>query len=337
MVKISIIIPVYNTAKFLRRCLDSVLNQTFTDWQAICVNDGSTDNSGEILAQYVAQDSRFVIINQENSGQSHARNVGTVASNGEYIIYLDSDDFVHPQLLEIVYHMMNAHSADMLSFGYDVRFYRRLTMLLKHGINIDGILPDSRNKVYNLHRIPYFITNNILAHSTERNHTWFSWRPVRRHCYPVLCMYRRKLIENLLFIRGIIFEDFPWWSAVMLRRPRTVMIRTPLYFYMPNATSSLNSSRARRMIESVAVGLRSAYDVVNKYATPSEYKRFNKEFLWPFAIILMRKVRDLDNDTDKNVARDALRKLYDTGMFDMTTSRRARRYINRIRRFIAEN
>ena len=103
MPAISIIIPMYGVEKYLRRCLDSVLNQTFTDWQAICVDDGSPDKSGEIAEEYAKRDKRFVVIHKENGGLSDARNAGMPHATGDYILYIDSDDFIHPQTLEIAY------------------------------------------------------------------------------------------------------------------------------------------------------------------------------------------------------------------------------------------
>ncbi|MBQ2017344.1 MAG: glycosyltransferase family 2 protein, partial [Alphaproteobacteria bacterium] len=135
MPAISIIIPVYKVEKYLRRCLDSVLNQTFTDWQAICVNDGSPDNSAEILAEYAARDSRFVVVNKENGGLSDARNAGMPYANGEYIMYLDSDDFIHPQTMEIAYHLAQRDKSDIVSFTYD-RIYRP-QLMVRHVLKMD--------------------------------------------------------------------------------------------------------------------------------------------------------------------------------------------------------
>ena len=103
--KISIIIPMWGVEKYLRRCLDSVKNQTFTDWTAICVDDGSPDKSGEIAEEYAAKDKRFIVVHKENGGLSDARNAGMPYADGEYIMYLDSDDFIHPQTMEIAYNM----------------------------------------------------------------------------------------------------------------------------------------------------------------------------------------------------------------------------------------
>lgn len=114
--KISVIIPIYNVEKYLRRCLDSVKNQTFTDWQAICVDDGSPDNSGKIADEYAAKDKRFVVIHKENTGVSDTRNVGIKHAIGEYIHFMDSDD-----VLDIDYYekmLKNADDADIVCSGF---------------------------------------------------------------------------------------------------------------------------------------------------------------------------------------------------------------------------
>ncbi len=114
--EISIIIPVYNVQDYLEKCLDSVKNQTFKNWEAICVNDGSTDNSLEILQQYAEKDERFVIINQENDGVSSARNNGLNSARGKYIMFLDSDDFIHPQCMEIAHKTIIDTDSDVCDF-----------------------------------------------------------------------------------------------------------------------------------------------------------------------------------------------------------------------------
>ena len=97
--KFSIIIPAYNVAPYLRESLDSVLAQTHTNWEAICVDDGSSDGSGEILDEYAARDPRFKIVHQINEGVARAREVGLSAANGEWICWIDADDKVDPEFL----------------------------------------------------------------------------------------------------------------------------------------------------------------------------------------------------------------------------------------------
>ena len=100
---ISVIMPVYNVEQYLRRSIESVLNQTFKDFELICINDGSTDNSLEILNEYATKDPRIQIINQENAGLSCARNSGLEIVQGEYIAFIDSDDFYATNFLEVLY------------------------------------------------------------------------------------------------------------------------------------------------------------------------------------------------------------------------------------------
>ena len=98
----SIIIPVYNVERYLRDCLNSVLGQTCHEWEAICVNDGSTDGSKFILEEYAAEDPRIKVITKNNGGLSSARNVGLERAEGDYILFLDSDDWLEGRALEIL-------------------------------------------------------------------------------------------------------------------------------------------------------------------------------------------------------------------------------------------
>lgn len=115
--KISIIVPVYNTEKYLRRCLDSISAQTFTDWECICVDDGSPDDSGSILDEYAEKDGRFVIIHKENGGVSSARNAGLDIARGEWIAFCDSDDWVEKDWPEEQYTYTTGDDYDAVVCG----------------------------------------------------------------------------------------------------------------------------------------------------------------------------------------------------------------------------
>lgn len=116
MQKISVIIPVYNDGKYISETLDSVISQTFTDWEAICVNDGSTDNSLKILKQYAKKDSRIKIINQKNQGVIVARNNAIKKAISEYIFMLDGDDKIAPTTLEKTYKAIISGKGDIITF-----------------------------------------------------------------------------------------------------------------------------------------------------------------------------------------------------------------------------
>lgn len=115
----SIIVPVYNVAPYLRECLDSVLAQTFADWEVICVDDGSMDGSGAILDEYAKKDKRFTVIHQPNAGVGSARNAALDVANGAWVVFLDGDDIWSEKLLAVVTKMIGEHpSAQLFRFGF---------------------------------------------------------------------------------------------------------------------------------------------------------------------------------------------------------------------------
>ena len=114
--KFSLIIPVYNVAPYLRECLDSILAQIFTDWEAICVNDGSTDGSGGILDEYAARDVRFRVVHKENGGVSVARNLAIEKASGDYIGFVDADDAIARDWLLRAKEYIEANDADVVRF-----------------------------------------------------------------------------------------------------------------------------------------------------------------------------------------------------------------------------
>ena len=113
--KVSIIVPVYNTEKYLRPCLDSIQAQTFTDFEAILVDDGSTDRSGGICDEYATKDSRFVVVHKKNEGVAKARITAFEHSRGELITFIDSDDYVSPDYLYSLYKPAIDNNADIVS------------------------------------------------------------------------------------------------------------------------------------------------------------------------------------------------------------------------------
>ena len=118
---ISVIVPVYNTAPFLRKCLDSICDQTYRNLEIICINDGSTDSSAEILAEYATKDSRFIIINQENAGQAAARNKGLQLARGEWITGVDSDDYIEPDTYEYCINSISGNNeVKLIVFPFDI-------------------------------------------------------------------------------------------------------------------------------------------------------------------------------------------------------------------------
>lgn len=128
VIKVSVIVPIYNVKKYLRKCLDSILEQTFTDLEIICVDDGSTDGSGELLDEYVRRDERIRVIHKENTGYGHSMNVGLNAAKGEYIGIVESDDSIVPDFFETLYNAAKDNDLDIVKsecwFCWDSHSYR---------------------------------------------------------------------------------------------------------------------------------------------------------------------------------------------------------------------
>jgi glycosyltransferase involved in cell wall biosynthesis len=116
--KVSVIVPVYNSEEFIHRCIDSILAQTFTNFECILIDDGSTDNSLDICNQYHKTDNRFIVIHQQNSGVSAARNKGLEISRGQYICFIDSDDFAQNNMLEKLFTAISNSNTDVVVSGY---------------------------------------------------------------------------------------------------------------------------------------------------------------------------------------------------------------------------
>jgi glycosyltransferase involved in cell wall biosynthesis len=112
---VTIIVPVYNTEKYLNRCIDSIIDQSFRDIEILLINDGSEDNSLNILYEYANKDDRIKIVNQENKGLSAARNVGIKLAAGEYVLHVDSDDYIKPNMCEVMYNEAKKYNADIVT------------------------------------------------------------------------------------------------------------------------------------------------------------------------------------------------------------------------------
>jgi len=316
--KISIIIPMYNVEKYLPRCLDSVLNQTFTEWQAICVDDGSPDNSGKIAESYAARDERFVVVHKENGGLSDARNFGMQYALGDCILYIDSDDFIHPQTLEIAYNEIKKNKSDIVSFRYD-RFYRP-QLMVRHILHMDtdNVVPYGIKKRYDIDKIKSRTTTDVFELATERTHNKKNpnkkW--LIKHCQVWKNLYKKSLIKNIPFIKGIIFEDFPWWSMVMLQNPRVTVVPLPLYYYIPNFGGIVLSAKQLKMIKSLCIGIENAFVAYKNHASVYQMKQWQEKFLWFFVGKAFYKIKKLDNENDINEAKKYFIELNKIGLFD---------------------
>ena len=209
---ISIIIPVYNVENYLEECLKSVQSQTYTNIEVILVNDGSTDKSKLICERYCKEDRRFHLLNQENQGQSVARNMGVAASTGEFISFVDSDDIILPNYLETLMHYM-AEDVDIVESQFTVSKKKFL---------------DEKPK----EPMIFFEGDSQEAVKAVSNHT-LSVNPVTK-------LYRRTVVESVPYLEGIIFEDI--YSGVgMLKYIRKIVLLDYVgYYYRQHQSSTMH-------------------------------------------------------------------------------------------------
>ncbi len=227
MIKISVIIPVYNVEKYLRRCLDSVINQTFRDLEIICVNDGSTDGSAEILEEYKSKDARIILLNQENLGLSAARNTGLKIAKGEYIGFVDSDDWVELNFFEKLYEAAKKYNADAACSE------------IKR--------PHESGKIsFKLK----FTNEKVLS----RIHDKYFYNKVPRQCYVWNKIYRRSELERqkLTFKEGVMFEDVYFTPRFLYFSNKIVIVPGIFYNYWANNQSISRYMRDKNQIDLIA-------------------------------------------------------------------------------------
>ena len=182
--EISIIVPVYNVEKYLKRCIDSILNQSFTDFELILVYDGSTDNSGKIIDEYAIKDERIKVIHKENGGQGSARNRGLDIAKGNYIGFVDSDDWIHKDMYKCMYQIISEDNTDIVQVGHNT---------------VEEYTEDKR---CNINDINIICIDNIIEKFADCNS--FEILPL---IFPVNKLYKRRLWNNLRFPEGKFAED----------------------------------------------------------------------------------------------------------------------------------
>lgn len=204
MEQISVIIPVYNVQDFLRQCVDSVLQQTYPYTEIILVDDGSTDNSGQICDEYQKQYDKIVVIHKENGGLSDARNVGYAKATGEYVFFLDSDDWIEADALESLYDLAKQEHADVAVANYWYQYEDR--KVAANTMNQDMVL-DKTNAM-----------KTLLQNSLVKNFAWGK-------------LYRSEILKGLQFPVGKLFEDVYWTHLVFDRVTRIVVSKQELVHY----------------------------------------------------------------------------------------------------------
>lgn len=241
---ISIIIPVYNAERYIRRCIESVLSQTYKEIQVILINDGSTDNTLSILEEYSRSDSRIQLINKDNSGVSKTRNIGIDISDGEYIGFVDADDYLEPEMYEKLYNAIKKTAADVACCGYYQDFDT-----YKYEISVDDSLLADNKTYYELcgtsNILGQYFRQDIRSGIGDGN-----WNK----------LFRKDIISDIRYDNTLYCEDVDFQIKVFEKCKKVVCIKEMLYHYVDNSFSATK----KEFNDSKAGALNVVDDVLNR-------------------------------------------------------------------------
>jgi len=222
-ISVSVIVPVYNVEKFLKRCLDSLINQTLQNIEIICINDGSTDKSVEILEEYRKKDSRIIVINQKNQGLSVTRNNGIDIAKGEFISFVDSDDWIDFEFLEKLYNAAVKYGCDVACSG----------IIRLHKMHKKKHLQHSQTRV-----TENFSEKLELCDVPDKSYVWnkiYKTSELKKH--------------NLKFEPGMIYEDVMFTPQVLYLLRKLVTVPDVYYYYWRNTNSLVTQRNAQAIAD----------------------------------------------------------------------------------------
>ncbi|MGV3467190.1 MAG: glycosyltransferase family 2 protein [Heyndrickxia sp.] len=268
--KVSVVIPIYKVEKYLRRCINSVLNQTYSNIEIILVNDGSPDSCGEIADEYAERDKRIIVIHKENGGLSDARNSGLSYATGEYILFVDSDDWLDHQMIKKMMDICQHFKADAVQsafyYAYD-----------------DYLLFD--NRYYSQKHPPIILDNKSLMSELIINERVknFAWGK----------LLKTNKIKDLPFEKGVLFEDVYWAHKVMKRMNSYVIVNQPMYFYYQRKDSIVSTYTAKNL--DIIRGLQERHTFIERFypeLTEASYLGILKNCLIHYNLLAINRTKD---------------------------------------------
>lgn len=261
---VSVIIPIYNVEKYIEKCLDSVLCQTFTNLEIICVNDGTPDNSMELVEERAKADSRIVIVNQENGGLSRARNTGIRNATGKYIYFLDSDDYLAEDAIELLVSAAEEQEAEVVFFGAEPIFESEEIKEKQSGY------------------ITYYnrVGNYVGVYAGER---LFIQMVNNNDFKPSACLLftRRDFVERIgiSFYSGILHEDNLYTLQLIQRAERAILLNLPLYKRLIREESITSGAKSVRHAYGFFVTQREILAFLGKNIYSCAYFKALKKYL----------------------------------------------------------
>lgn len=230
--KISIIVPVYKVEKYLHKCIDSILAQTLIDFELILINDGSPDRCGEICEEYEKSDPRVRVIHKKNGGISSARNAGLDIATGDYIGFVDSDDWIEPDMYEILYNECVKNECEIISCSSIIHYHNKTVVNGGHPLII-----------HNVKEAMEIMLKGALYDEV----VWTK-------------LFKRSVLKELRFSVGIIYEDTDFTYKAIHRSKRTACIGVPKYHYIKRENSTMDLAVKNVNIDRVFI-----YDEMYKF------------------------------------------------------------------------
>ena len=219
---ISVIVPVYNIEKYLRRCLDSVINQTYRELEILIVDDGSTDSSGAICEEYGEKDNRIKVFHMENRGLSAARNRGLDEAKGEWIGFVDSDDWIEPYMYETLLNCVHSTKSDISCCGYCRQYANNETVI--------QVVP----------KVTTIEDEELISAAMEGNpFTLYAWNK----------LYKKELFDDCRFPEGMLFEDIATTWRLLIRCHRVTCVPNVFYHYTIRKDSIGNTKTMKNLAD----------------------------------------------------------------------------------------
>lgn len=224
---ISVIVPIYKVQNYICKCIESIINQTYSNIEIILVNDGSPDDCGEICDNYCKKDNRVKVIHKENGGLSDARNAGLDCAEGKYVLFIDGDDYIKPEMIEIMYTTIIRDISDMVICNYELA-------------DEDGkIISKKRNKIYESDNKDIIIDEEIF---------WNNCHDYDYLYYVIACnkLYNINIFKNIRYKKGAVHEDEIILHKVVGKCNKISCIPEKLYIYIQHQNSIMNSKASEK-------------------------------------------------------------------------------------------
>ena len=306
MVKISVVIPVYNVENYLEECLDSIVNQTMKDIEIICVNDGSTDGSLNILNDYAARDERFTVVSQENGGHAVATNRGMSMATGKYLYLMDSDDILKVETaLEDTYNIAEEKNLDFVLFQ-SINYYMDTNKLIK-------------KENYSMNALADFIGDKV-----------FNWRDIKDYIFTITVtpwskLYNREFIvkSGARFPEGLVFEDNVFFWEVLFSAERIYFHRQH-YFVRRWHSSSFTVSGGPQFKDSIDV-MRLVWEVFKKFGVFHEFEDILYHRRIDLGYMRFRLIRDEFKPDYLDALKESFNEIKQESNFDEVFNRLSKR------------